>query len=339
MSHNMGRTRISLSMKRQAPLRGIGDPPNLGRVERVGRGGKIGSRRRRQRGSGPRSVRGGSILIFSITILAIVVTFTIWLHQRRQQNIISEFEKGSKSRVVEKVKSRFEPPTDEQARAIVTRALSSKDEAAVLADFRLNGVASSEVLEFLRREEDMYGPAYIDSWLGSIDSNNALVESVVVKRVKDGETKSMIAMLTPDQQGTWRLDFESFVSKCEPTWETFVSGEATAGLVRVWLNNDNYYNGPFIDDVEWLCFSMARIDSDVILFGYCRKGSPQADAIEKIAARMRMKGMTNATSFRAILEISRPEGAEKRQFEIRRVLAEDWLLTGAAFDGSPGPLK
>jgi hypothetical protein len=84
---------------------------------------------------------------------------------------------------------------------------------------------------------------------------------------------------------------------------------------------------------------MARIDSDVILFGYCHKGSPQADAIEKIAARMRMKGMTNATSFRAILEISRPEGAGKRQFEIRRVLAEDWLLTGAAFDGSPGPLK
>jgi hypothetical protein len=40
-----------------------------------------------------------------------------------------------------------------------------------------------------------------------------------------------------------------------------------------------------------------------------------------------------------ILAISRPEGAEKRQFEIKRVLAEDWLLTEKAFDGLLDPVK
>ena len=348
----MDESKVMLSIKRRASLRVVGDPPNLGRVERIARiirgrkkrksrsGEKVsqwrGSRSRRRAGS---AVRGWTMLVFSITILAIVATFAIWLNQRRHQNVVSEFEGFSKYRPVERVESRFESPTEEQSRAIVLGALGAKDEAAVLANFRLNGVAPAEVFEFIRREDEMYGPAYVDSWLGSIDTNNALVESLLVKRVKNGVSESRIAMLTPDEQGVWQLDFESFARKCDPAWEKFVSGEAGEGMVRVWLIEDNYFNGPFVDDEQWLCFSMARKDSDVMLFGYCRKNSPQGSAMVSIMNRQQTNDQNDTSAFRVTLDISRPEGAEKRQFEIKRVLAEDWLVTGTAFDGSPGPLK
>ncbi|MFN6018054.1 MAG: hypothetical protein ACK49N_10790 [Verrucomicrobiota bacterium] len=279
-------------------------------------------------------------MIAFVTILVMIVIFGGWMRKRQQQSEFTEFEMLAKPRVVDRIESRFKSPSEDEARAIITRALAAKDEAAVRENFHLAASTPDEVLAFLRDEEERSGPPRVDNWLGSIDPNNALVEGLVIKRSKnDGDESSIIAMLTPDPTGIWRLDFDSFAGKCQPSWESFVSGEAGEGLVRVWFSADNYFNGPFVDDEQWVCYSMARSNSDVILLGYCRKGSPQADAMEDIAERLRMKGRANATSFRAILAISRPEGAEKRQFEIKRVLAEDWLLTEKAFDGSLEPVK
>lgn len=348
-AYKMDRLQIRLSMKRRAPIRVVGDPPCLGRIERMARGvqggtsrrlrsGKKGSRRRhRQRGG--RSGTRAAIILFSLTILAIVASVAIWLYQRGRERVSSQFEMARKAPVVERIESRFESPTEDQSRAIVMEAIGAKDEAAVLANFRLNGVAPAEVLEFLHREEELHGPGRVKSWFGSIDPNNTLVESISVERVKDGKTASSIAMLTPDENGAWKLDFDSFAGKCEPTWKTVVSGEAGEGMVRIWFVEDSYYNGVFVDEAEWLCFSMARLDSDVRLFGYCRRNSPQAAAIASILNRVRTNNKNEMYPFRATLAISRPEGAEKRQFEIKRVLAEDWLLTDKAFDGSPGPVK
>lgn len=342
--------RVRPSTSAHAPERGIGDPPNLGRIERMGgttlrrsrgksdreRGSSSGKRHRH----GTKVLRGGTLLIAFVTILVMVAIFGGWMRNRQQQSDFTEFELLAKPRVVDRIESRFKSPSEEEARVILTKALAAKDEAAVRENFHLAASTPDEVLAFLRDQEEHKGPLRVDNWLGSIDPNNTLVEGLVVKRSKeDGSESSTIAMLTPDQTGVWRLDFDSFAGKCQPSWEAFVSGEAVEGVVRVWFSVDNYFNGPFLNDEQWLCYSMARSESDAILFGYCRKGSPQADAMENIAERMRMKGRTNTTSFRGIVAISKPEGAEKRQFEIKRVLAEDWLLTDKAFDGSPEPVK
>lgn len=342
---------IRLSTPVRTSEREIGDPPGLGRVERMA-GGKLRRSRRKSNGRdggssrgkrhrrGTKVVRGGTLLFAFVTILVMVAIFGGWMRNRQQQSEFTEFEILEKPRVVDRIESRFKSPSEEEARAILMKALAAKDEAAVRENFHLAASTPNEVLAFLRNQEEQKGTPRVENWLGSIDPNNTLVEGLVVKRSKsDEDESSAIAMLTPDQTGVWRLDFDSFAGKCQPSWESFVSGEAGEGVVRVWFSLDNYFNGPFLDDEQWVCYSMARSGSDEIVFGYCRKGSPQADAMQDIMERLRMKGKANATSFRGILAISRPDGAEKRQFEIKRVLAEDWLLTDKAFDGSPEPVK
>ena len=62
-----------------------------------------------------------------------------------------------------------------------------------------------------------------------------------------------------------------------------------------------------------------------LLHGYCKEGSAQAKAmarIFKVALRVH----------RVTLELLRVKGAEPRQFEITRVLGEDWVLTPKPFD-------
>lgn len=345
----MDRSTINFSTRHRAPARSVGDPPNLGRVDRAARDISKGPKRRSrsgQRGSQRRSERGGgkvakrlTALIFLAAIFIIVGTFAFWSDNRQQESVQSELEELSRQGSVERIKSRFASPTEEQSLAIVTAALAAKDEAAVMVNFRLNGTPPAEVLEFLRREQELFGAAHVESWIGSIDCNNTLVESVLVHYTKDGVNEQRIALLTPDEQGVWRLDFESFAKKCQPAWGTIVSGEATEGTVRTWFAKDNYFNGLYRDDSEWLCFSMASLDSEVLLYGYCRKNSPQGMAMANIMAGAHARGKKNISTFRATLAISRSEGAEKRQFEIKKVLAEDWLLTDKAFDGSPGPLE
>ena len=338
------------STQDQTFVRKVGDPPQLGRVERMARNsrrgsktlsqiGYNGSKRQRRRGRGGKVAQRLTALTFLAVILTVVAILALWTDKRREESVIKDFEELSKLRPVERVESKFASPTEDQSRAIVTAALAAKDEAAVLANFRLHGTPPTEVLEFLRQEEALFGSAHVESWIGSIDCNNTLVESVLVHYTKNGVNEPRIALLSPDEQGVWRLDFESFAKKCEPTWETFVSGEATEGIVRIWFSQDNYFNGIYTDDSEWLCFSMASLDSDVLLYGYCRKNSPQGTAMASIMARARARVNQNITMFRATLAISRSEGADKRQFEIKKVLAEDWLLTDKAFDGSPGPLE
>jgi hypothetical protein len=301
--------------------------------------GYNGSQRQRRRGRGGKVAQRLTALTFLAVILTVVAILALWTDKRRKESVIKDFEELSKLRPVERVESRFASPTEEQSRAIVTAALAANDEAAVLANFRLNGTPPTEVLEFLRQEEKLFGPPHVQSWIGSIDCNNSLVEAVSVHYTKDGINKQRMAMLTPDQNGVWRLDFASFANKSESVWETFVSGKATEGTVRIWFSQDNYFNGIYKDDSEWLCFSMSPVNSEVPLFGYCRKNSPQGKAMASIEARTHARGKKNISTFRATLAISRSKGADKRQFEIKKVLAEDWLLTDKAFDGSPGPIE
>jgi hypothetical protein len=65
--------------------------------------------------------------------------------------------------------------------------------------------------------------------------------------------------------------------------------------------------------------------------GYCKAGSPQAEAMERIVTesqrRLDFRGLCRAT-----LQIRRPAGAESSQFEITRVLAQDWVLADQPFD-------
>jgi hypothetical protein len=77
---------------------------------------------------------------------------------------------------------------------------------------------------------------------------------------------------------------------------------------------------------------MVSPDTTEIMLGYCRKDSPQARAMELIVSSA--DGDERRRLNRATLELRRPEGAENRQFEITRVLAEDWVLGAKPFDAT-----
>ena len=96
-------------------------------------------------------------------------------------------------------------------------------------------------------------------------------------------------------------------------------------MVRVILGEDSYFNGPFQDDRQWVCYGMGSPDTETVLLGYCRVGSPQARAMIWMSSK-------GAAVVRATLEIRRVEGASPRQFEIVRVLAEDWVMGKTPFE-------
>lgn len=275
------------------------------------------------------------MLIFTITLMTLVVVCLLWLNKRQNASEMEQVESSGQSRVIERVESKFKSPTEDELIAIINKSIAASDEATVMANFRLGTNDVGAALRYLMEQHAERGAPTSTSWLGSIDANDMLIEGALLNWKNDEKTPTLQVFLTPNERGVWQIDYDAFVGKCAPAWDSFVSGEATEGVVRVWFTSDNYYNGVFGDESKWVSYSIARPDSESLILGYCQVGSPQDVAMKNIIERTRMRGKSNLTSFRATLEISRPEGAEQRQFEIKRVLAEDWVVSDKAFDGGP----
>jgi hypothetical protein len=230
--------------------------------------------------------------------------------------------------------SKFPSPSEQDAVQWVKLAMAVRDPAQVGRYFRLGGTEAVAAVEFLKGMGERDGAITGYQWLSSMDANHLLIDGVLVTTSKDDTPRNRIALLTPDEHGVWRVDFEAFARMVRPPWEKLLAADGGRGVVRAILARDSYFNGPFKDDATWLCYGMASPDTNEILLGYCRKDSPQARALAVIF--LQDEGAVNIYSKlkRATLELKRPEGAEARQFEITRVLAEDWVLSDKAFDGS-----
>ena len=146
-------------------------------------------------------------------------------------------------------------------------------------------------------------------------------------------TGERLAFLTPDDKGVWKVDFDAFARSSRPSWKDLLERRADHAQVRVFVAKDAYYNGPFLDDSRWVCYGMVSPEAKALLpegqellRGYCKVGSPQAKAMERIFAGGR------AGSQAGDLGDPQEEGADSRQFEITRVLAEDWVLPPKPFD-------
>ena len=228
--------------------------------------------------------------------------------------------------------SEFPSPTEKVALEWVKNALSERDPARVGNYFRLGQTEPATVVSFLQGMQDLDGAITGYQWLSSMDANHLLIDGVLVITSKDGTPRNRLALLTPDEQGVWKIDFDAFARTVRPSWEELLAEDGGKGIVRVILAKDSYFNGPFRDDGTWQCYGMASPDSDKILLGYCRKDSPQAHALSLVFYQEGDAQNVYSRLKRATLELRRPEGAETRQFEITRVLAEDWVLSDKAFD-------
>lgn len=323
--------------------RSAGDAPSIGRVSRVpGTGMPKGERRRRRRGEGPRGNRyhdNRKRVIFAWSALLMLIAmsilcYAVWVRVRPNGDPHSpQYGGNSQSVVEERVVSEFESPSEEEALVLVKRAMTVRDPRKVAELFRCGSATPEDITGFLRKMENLDGEISDYGWLSSMDANGMLLDGVQVNFRNLKGVRTRLAILTPDAKGRWQVDFDAFARTVTPPWSEIFEQKAAQAVVRVVVAPDSYYNGPFKDESIWTCYGMASPDHDTILMGYCRKDSAQAKAMKRIIAGAEMIEAGRKIS-RATLEIRRPEGGDGRQFEITRVLAQDWVLSDKPFDNA-----
>lgn len=235
---------------------------------------------------------------------------------------LSPMENDSDVRVI----ARFPSPSEPNALALVKRALAVRDPAAIDNLFRTGSSGPEEILRFLENLESVDGKISGYEWLSSLDANQLSIEGVQVNFENAGVMRNRLALLTPDAKGKWKIDFDAFARTSTPPWKEILENRVEKAVVRVLVGKDSYFNGPFHDENRWVCLGMVSPETDELLLGYCQVGGPQAAAIDWILSKGEVK------FFRATLELHRVEGAEARQFEISRVLAQDWIVSDVPFD-------
>ncbi|MCU0750861.1 MAG: hypothetical protein MUF13_15085 [Akkermansiaceae bacterium] len=333
---------IQRSVRAQRVDRAEGDAPSIGRVGRVpGTGLSKGTRRRKKRGESGRGARHRnnrrkvmitwSVVFMLIALGTVALCVMLWVKPNSGGEAISADGSLLPPGVQKRVESEFVSPPEDESLAIVKKAMRIQKASEVDEFFRVGKGGAAQVIGFLNAMEDLDGKVDGYEWLSSMDANGMLLEGVVIRTRKDDRVRNRLALLTPDERGRWRVDFDAFARVVEPSWDQVMKEETPKALVRVITARDSYYNGTFASDADWDCYGLASPDHEEILIGYARKGSPQSLAM----ARIMDDGTDVQTSVnlnRAVLEIRRVEGATSRQFEISRVLAQDWVMGDTPFD-------
>jgi hypothetical protein len=224
-----------------------------------------------------------------------------------------------------RVASKFPSPSREKALEMVKRAIANRDPELVDSLFRTGTTNRAEILAFLNASEQRDGLIDHHEWLSSMDVHGLLLDGVLVTYKGKDKPIQRLAFLTPDAAGNWKLDFDAFARTVTPSWQDLLEKAAEQALVRVFVGPDVYFNGPFSDDKKWVCYGIASPDTETLMRGYCRVGSDVATDMERLFLDGRKLS-------RATLEIRRVKDGEALQFEIIRVVSEDWVVAEPPVD-------
>jgi hypothetical protein len=313
--------------------RSPGDAPAIGKVARMkGTGMPKGERHQRMKGNRydrHALARRRTMLVWSgtiifVSVVALVFVVTTWI--RSQGDRRSAATAGAASLYESPTpRAAFPSPSEAEALGLVRRALENRDLGKIADYFRPGYESPEAVISFLEIMAENDGAIDHYEWQRSMDANGMSMEGVLVAFASDGRPRNRLAILAPDEQGVWKIDFPAFARLADPPLEDLIEQRANRGIVRAYVGSDHYYNGPFVDEKTWACYGLATPDSDTLLLGYCKRGSPQFRALESMLSH-------DVKLARATLDIRRAAGGETRQFEIMRVLAEDWAIGDMPFD-------
>jgi hypothetical protein len=214
---------------------------------------------------------------------------------------------------------------------IVESFLAARTPADLLPLIRASAQEPAVMIGKLENLDKVDGKMSSLRYLGPVDSRAVQIEGVVVN-FEGGRNR--LALLSPDSAGKWLVDFDAFDRYSTPDWETLMSGKAVTGTVRVFCSKDSYYNGLYADESKWACFAMASPDHETLMFGYVPRDSERFEAMQK---GLNKDGPPTATpargqSNRLTLEISHREGAQPRQFEITKLLSDEWVMGDVALE-------
>lgn len=310
-SSRVDRIRASASGRRR------GYSGGLTRVKRVSLHGRIAWR--------------WTLVIGALTLLALGGVFAGWVVANRDRNRdTSTQDQQAAAERVRKVTA-FEPPSREETLAMTRKVLALREPGDVDAIIRRGAMSTEEVIRTLAALPQTDGDLVEESWIGSVDTNGLQLEGVELVFGDPVRPKLRLAFFTPDPRGVWRMDFPAFARPAVPPWERLLADRSiTTAVVRVSVVPDNYFNGPFASEDEWESYGLVSLDTETLPVGYCRHGSPQSRTLRRAGERAARPAV------RVTLQLSRVEGSDLRQFEISRVLAEDWVLGDLPADEAIG---
>ena len=324
--------KVRLGVQKSSNARPIGMAPNLGRLWRMTgnstRDGQlVDPRRQRQQQLQRTIVIGWSIALGIVAVAVVVFVFVVWMQPilARAKDTTERDRVAKESRA--RKASKFVSPTKEEALALVQKALAVRNPNEVERMIRPGSMTTQQVVDYLAAMKESDGEIKDYFWLSNVDKNGLLLEGVQVVFEGGERQRSRMAFLTPDEKGHWKLDFAAFARWVKPAWASLLEQPSGVGVARVYTGQDRYYNGPFAEG-EWVAYGMGSEDIDVSLYGYCKRGSLQQRAMD-----LMISSAENSLA-RATLEVRKTEGADRRQFEITRVLAEDWVMGDEAFDST-----
>jgi len=265
--------------------------------------------------------------VLSIMIVAVV-------KQIRSKVLITESSSISDkpidlNLIFEDVKNSDLPDLEsEQAIKIVTQALENRDPSRIRDFFILeNGDSPEEAMEDLIRISDADGEMSRIEWLGLGFSNGSTFVQVMVYTTIDADEKARIAQFAAGSDGKWRINLDAYLRKCVPPIEEVVLGKSVTSLVRVFVAEDSFYNGMYYDETEWRVYALASPDITDVLYAYVKRESSQDKALRSIIDNEEIV-------HRATLNIIKHPNSGPRQFEISRVIAENWIVGAKDFDES-----
>jgi hypothetical protein len=316
--------------------RKIGEAPHIGKVTRTPQSA-LSNRRGRSRHASRKkqshtAIKAWSGLLFVVALAVLVVMAALYFRGEAAKRTNSTKPSYASTALDNAFASgqENEVPSLGQAKAleIVTTALEIRDPLMFSEYFIPPAIGTpAEAIAELSQIIVAEGPIVRTQWLGPKFANGRFIEEVVVFTEKDGTKLNRLAQLVPTSGGDWRIDFDSFTRASSAAWEYIINDQIPVAEVRVFLTEDSYYNGMFADDRIWQAYALVSPDAPQILYGYSKKGSPQHSALSRILS-------AESKLHRATLQVSKLSESGTRQFEISKVLAENWVGGEQPFDES-----
>jgi hypothetical protein len=244
-------------------------------------------------------------LISAIVLMAGVLAFFIVVSQKDDARAV----------MPQSLEVEFSVPvtTPEEGEELVKRWLREESVIEYGKITRLLHLTAEEALrqkqEYLKTE----GAIRQCKWMG-LDQRLATPADKVIVIFESGRYRTAYLV---HEEGQWKVDVESFLGHHARPWEEIIGQGACETSIRALIQPEVYYNGEFADEKEWRSVKMIQPDHDGVLYGYVKRGTPEALAI--------VETLQAGSDAPVILQISRRESMRKNQYQIDRIIARGWL--------------
>ncbi len=337
---NSARDPRSQQVRSAGKHRTLGDAPAIGPVPRMQPGSSPRRRRRRGGRHSKRAANAGLHRLLGLLLVGLSLSLgglLLWVAGgQKSARTLAEAVKNVIGRGSSDTSWNDAPSPRDIENGV--RALFDAETPGDLARLTHRGAIPPEEMPLhLASLEERWGEVSGVIHLGPLESLVNRSEGLLVD-FASGTRR--LAVYRRNPEGVWKVDFDAFTGHCEPPWGELVSGKADEGLVRVSLMRDYYFNHLYADDSKWACYSMSPVDRDIRQYGYARRGSRQHRALEVVMQARETADTppaSRALPHRFVLRVRRGDGAQRRQWEIVRVLADDWSIAPVPLDEMLAP--